>query len=294
MESETNQEESHFGRRNPTHSWNMWLSSKPNNHLEFQLDKTLKRTQHYGSEVLERVISEVFTKISYTGCNYPPVVSAGRPQLELCIWAEAALSESHRKILECHQSCDKLGIKRARAPKSSQGFYGSSQVVVEVEELLQSSAGAQKHTHKRPHTRKLCYLSLQVRGKQENHVLRKKSKEFGPKIYNRKRANTVISIYNNMTRCGPCSPKPSCRTNELTLETGMMKNGEKRSPVLLCNQLPHPLTFKCCPGWSPRPQEPDWVTPGISSAEDIRDPYCDHCWNDLQPLAKLPLLLNSK
>lgn len=66
------------------------------------------------------------------GCNYPPVVSAVRPQLELCIWAEAALSESHRKKSECHQSCDKLGIKRARAPRRSQGFQDSSQVVMEV------------------------------------------------------------------------------------------------------------------------------------------------------------------
>lgn len=46
-----------------------------------------------------------------------------------------------------------------------------------------------------------------------------------------------------MSKCGPCSPKPRCRTNELTLETGMMKYGEKRSPELL---------------W--KPQEPDWVT----------------------------------
>lgn len=150
----------------------MWLSSKPNNHLKFQLGKTLKRTQHYGSQLLERVISEVFIRTSYMGCNYPPVVSAVRPQLELCIWAEAALSESHRKILQCHQSCDNLGIKRARAAKSRQGFYDSSQIMVEVGELLQSNAGAQKHTQKRPHTRKLCYLYL--------HVSRKKSKEFGP------------------------------------------------------------------------------------------------------------------
>lgn len=53
VESETNQEELQFGRRNPTWSWNMWLSSKPNNHLKFQLGKTLKRTQHCGSELLE-------------------------------------------------------------------------------------------------------------------------------------------------------------------------------------------------------------------------------------------------
>lgn len=43
VELETNQEESHFGRRNPTQSWNTWLSSKPNNRLEFQLGKTLKK-----------------------------------------------------------------------------------------------------------------------------------------------------------------------------------------------------------------------------------------------------------
>lgn len=164
VESETNQEKSHFGRRNPTQSWNMWLSSKPNNHLEFQLDKTLKRTQHYGSEVLERVISEVFTKISYTGCNYPPVVSAGRPQLESCIWAEAALSKSHRKILECHQSCDKFGIKRARASKSSQGFYGSSQVMVEVGKAVTVQCwGTETHPHEAPQQKTLLSLPTSQR-----------------------------------------------------------------------------------------------------------------------------------
>lgn len=137
----------------------MWLSSKPNNHLKFQLGKTLKRTQHYGSQLLERVISEVFIRTSYMGCNYPPVVSAVRPQLELCIWAEAALSESHRKILECHQSCDNLGIKRARAAKSSQGFYDSSQIMVEVGGAVTVQCwGTETHPKEAPHQKTLLSL----------------------------------------------------------------------------------------------------------------------------------------
>lgn len=35
--------------RNVTQSWNIWLSSKPRNHLELQLVKTFKRSQQYGS-----------------------------------------------------------------------------------------------------------------------------------------------------------------------------------------------------------------------------------------------------
>lgn len=93
------------------------------------------------------------------GCNYPPVVSAVRPQLELCIWAEAALSESHRKILQCHQSCDNLGIKRARAAKSRQGFYDSSQIMVEVGGAVTVQCwGTETHPKEAPHQKTLLFI----------------------------------------------------------------------------------------------------------------------------------------
>lgn len=45
----TNQEESRYRIRNATQSRNIWLSSKPRNHLELQLVKSFKGSQQYGS-----------------------------------------------------------------------------------------------------------------------------------------------------------------------------------------------------------------------------------------------------
>lgn len=83
----TNQEELYLGRRDPTQSWNMWLSSKPQHHLQLQLLRTLKGINNLAHDCLKVIFSEVFISISYMGCNYSAVVSAMRLQLEYCFWA---------------------------------------------------------------------------------------------------------------------------------------------------------------------------------------------------------------
>lgn len=78
----------------------------------------------------------------------------------------------------CPWSGDNLKYKRASTARSSRVFYNSRQVAG-GRGCYNPMLGHGNTPQKRTCARKPGYLSLQVRGKQENHVWRKKSMEFG-------------------------------------------------------------------------------------------------------------------